>query len=69
MCVDITLWLLALLTNQTSLAISHLLGALSALHEGGHQRLLSALCRLILPQGKHLLLFTLEDCFIVSLVS
>ncbi|KAK7097810.1 uncharacterized protein [Littorina saxatilis] len=50
-CADITLWLLALLTNQTSLAISHLLGALSALNEGGHHKLLTALCRLLLPQG------------------
>ncbi|KAL8569273.1 hypothetical protein ACOMHN_029894 [Nucella lapillus] len=50
-CADITLWLLALLTNQTSLAISHLLGAMSALHEGGHHHLLTALCRLLLPQG------------------
>ncbi|XP_076446765.1 gem-associated protein 5-like [Babylonia areolata] len=50
-CVDVTLWLLALLTNQTTLAISHLLGALSALHDGGHHHLLTALCRLLLPQG------------------
>nr|KAG5706227.1 hypothetical protein BaRGS_019554 [Batillaria attramentaria] len=50
-CADITLWLLALLTNQTSLAISHLLAALSTLHEGGHLTLLTAICRLLLPLG------------------
>ncbi|XP_005111524.2 uncharacterized protein LOC101862229 [Aplysia californica] len=49
--VELTLCLLSLLTAETTSAVLHLLHSLAALHQGGHLKLLQAICRLMLPQG------------------
>ncbi|XP_069129450.1 gem-associated protein 5-like isoform X2 [Argopecten irradians] len=49
--MDLVLCLLSLLMSETPTAISHLLQAISLLHEGGHYDLMELILRLFLPQG------------------
>ncbi|XP_033742288.1 uncharacterized protein LOC117328824 isoform X2 [Pecten maximus] len=49
--MDLVLCLLSLLMSETPTAISHLLQAISLLHEAGHYDLMELILRLFLPQG------------------
>ncbi|XP_055958734.1 gem-associated protein 5 isoform X1 [Patella vulgata] len=53
---DLTLFLLALLLNETTAAINHLLQAVISLHEAGQLELMQGLCQLVLPHGPKYLL-------------
>ncbi|OWF45310.1 gem-associated protein 5-like [Mizuhopecten yessoensis] len=54
--MDLVLCLLSLLMSETPTAISHLLQAISLLHEAGHYDLMELILRLFLPQGPKYLL-------------
>ncbi|KAK3100512.1 hypothetical protein FSP39_021082 [Pinctada imbricata] len=49
--MDLVLCLLSLLMSETPTAISHLLHAVSSLHEAGHLKVMETVLRLFLPQG------------------
>lgn len=50
-CTDLTLCMLSLMMSETPTAMSHLLQAVSSLHEAGHLHVMQGLLRLFLPQG------------------
>ncbi|CAG2198262.1 GEMIN5 [Mytilus edulis] len=49
--IDLVLCLLSLLMSETPMAISHLLKAVSSLHEANHLQVMEILLKLFLPQG------------------
>lgn len=49
--IDLVLCLLSLLMSETPMAISHLLKAVSSLHEAGYLQVMEILLKLFLPQG------------------
>ncbi|ESO89427.1 hypothetical protein LOTGIDRAFT_165023 [Lottia gigantea] len=53
---DLTLFLLALLLNETSAAINHLLQGIVSLHDAGQNKLMRAVSQLVLPHGPKYLL-------------
>ncbi|KAK3580429.1 hypothetical protein CHS0354_035471 [Potamilus streckersoni] len=50
-CADLALCMLSLLMSETPAAISHLLQAMSCLHEAGQHKLMQTILQIFLPQG------------------
>ena len=63
-CVDLTLCMLSLLMSETPTAVTHLLQAVSSLHEAGHLKAMQVLLQLFLPQGKIVI-----QSFVIGLIS